>query len=112
MSKQEVFIHSNDVDLKNIKQDIDNISSFRISDNVIGTMAIVLGIVSFIPILYKIWCTKDTRNFTKLNLILALISNILWVYYGYMRKTGATIWSGVLYFCIYAYIMIFKILYK
>ena len=97
---------------KKIKQDIKSVSSFNINENVIGSMAIVLGIVSFLPILYKIWKTKDTRNFTTTNLILALISNTLWIYYGTMKNASVNIWSGSLYFSIYIYIMIFKILYR
>jgi len=99
-------------DLKKIKQDIKTISSFKINESVIGTVAIILGIVSFLPILYKIWKTKDTRNFTVVNLTLALISNSLWIYYGNMKNASANIWSGILYFSMYAYIMIFKIFYK
>ena len=76
-----------------------------------GTFAILLGIVSFIPIMYKMWVTKNHSNFTWLNLLLALSSNLLWVYYGIVADTEANMWSGILYFGIYMYIVMFKIFY-
>ena len=71
-------------DLKKIKQDIKSVSSFKINENVIGTVAIILGIVSFLPILYKIWKTKDTRNFTVVNLCSIYILLTMFWHFGSM----------------------------
>lgn len=78
--------------------------------NILGDLAIITGIVSFIPIMYKMWFTKNTSNFTWINLTLALISNLLWIMYGLSNNTVNKI-SGALYFCIYSYITVIKILY-
>ncbi len=96
---------------KSIETDIEKVSDFKIDKGIFGKLAIVTGIVSFIPIMYQIWKTKDTRNFTHKNLLLAIFSNIMWIIYGIKSDTSATKWSGLLYMSIYCYIMFFKVSY-
>ena len=96
---------------ESIKTDIENVSEFKIDKEIYGKLAIATGIISFIPIMYQIWKTKDTRNFTHKNLLLAIFSNIMWIIYGIKSDTSATKWSGLLYMSIYCYIMFFKISY-
>ena len=98
--------------IRNIKKDIKDLSVMKVNDNLIGSFAILIGVISFVPIIYKIFLTKDTRNFTSNNIILALLSNGLWIYYGLIKDSGISIWSGAIYFSIYLYIMVCKILYK
>jgi uncharacterized protein with PQ loop repeat len=86
-------------------------TDFETSKTIIGKIAIFTGIISFIPIMYKMWITKNHSNFTWGNLSLALISNLAWIYYGFIANTTANLWSGILFFSIYAYIMMFKIFY-
>lgn len=92
------------INLKQLKQ-------LTIDKHLIGKIAIFTGIVSFIPIMYEMWKTKNTANFTWVNLFLALFSNLMWLHYGMIADTPANLWSGVLYFGIYLYILIFKIIY-
>lgn len=77
--------------------------------SVIGTIAVITGIISFIPILYKIILTHKTANFTYINLFIALLSNTLWIYYGYLSNTPVNKWSGLLYLFIYGTIVYYKI---
>lgn len=86
-------------------------SKIKLDKHFIGTLAIMTGIVSFIPIMVSMWITKNHSNFTWLNLALALTSNLLWLYYGVFTNTSANVWSGILYFFIYVYILMFKIYY-
>ncbi len=84
----------------------------KITDpNIYGNLAILLGIISFLPIMVKISRSKKTNNFTWLNLSLALISNIMWIIYGICSSSIANIVSGVLYFIIYSFIVIYKYVY-
>lgn len=82
---------------------------WRINKQTLGTLAIITGIISFLPILFRMHDTRNTSNFTWINLTLALVSNILWFLYGYLTKSFANIVSGVLYFLIYLYIVNVKI---
>lgn len=74
----------------------------------IGDLAVILGIISFIPILIKMWKTKDTSNFTIINLLLAISSNILWIIYGIYTKSSVNLISGSLYLFIYLFITSIK----
>ena len=76
-----------------------------------GMLATIIGIMSFMPILYEIILTKKTTNFTITNIILALISNMLWITYGITNKLYTPTISGVLYLIIYGFIMIYKIIF-
>jgi len=74
-----------------------------------GFLATLIGIVSFLPIIYKIIKTKNTVNFTITNLILALLSNVLWIVYGVGDSLFMPTLSGVLYFIIYSIILFYKL---
>jgi uncharacterized protein with PQ loop repeat len=93
---------------KAIKKSIFHVDNRK---ELIGKIAIFTGIISFFPIMYKMWITKNHSNFTWGNLLLALISNLAWIYYGFVANTSANLWSGILFFSIYTYIMMFKIFY-
>jgi uncharacterized protein with PQ loop repeat len=79
-----------------------------------GLAATIIGIISFIPILYVVHITKKTKNFPYRGLILALISNLLWIYYAAAKDhiiDKQLMFMGVLYFFIYAFILYTKISY-
>lgn len=80
----------------------------RLNKNIIGMIAVLSGIISFIPILMKMSVTHNASNFTWLNLILALFSNVTWLFYGYLTKSSSNIISGILYFIIYSFIVWIK----
>ena len=81
----------------------------HISKHGLGYAATLLGIISFIPILYNIFVTRNTSNFTYKNLALALVSNLLWFYYGLNSSSYAPLVSGVLYFLVYSFILYYKV---
>jgi uncharacterized protein with PQ loop repeat len=82
----------------------------RLNKHVVGMIAVITGIISFIPILMKMRSTHNATNFTCLNLGLALISNVTWLLYGYLIKSNTNMISGVLYFIIYSYIVWVKVM--
>jgi uncharacterized protein with PQ loop repeat len=76
-----------------------------------GLIATIVGVISFIPILFTVYETKKTSNFPYRALILALTSNILWLYYA-MAKDKLVDYQlaimAILYFFIYSFILYTK----
>lgn len=76
--------------------------------NLFGTFAILTGIISFFPIIIRIWNTQNTFNFTWSNIFLALLSNIMWILYGVSSNSATNIASGSIFFLFYSYITYVK----
>ena len=98
-----------------IHNSINKIKEFEKNNiNLVGLFATLIGIISFLPVIYVVYNTKRTANFPFKTLILALISNILWIYYAIAKdeKIDTQIaFMGTLYFFIYSFILFTKILY-
>jgi len=84
--------------------------TFNLNSHVdmIGILATIIGIISFIPVIYGVYQTKKTNNFPYKMLLLALISNILWIIYGSLIGAFSTKLAGAMYFSIYAFILFIK----
>ena len=98
-----MFIHS-------VFSDIINYDKTHIG--LTGFAATIIGIISFLPVLYIVYRTKKTENFPFKALLLALISNVLWIYYAIAKGPVIDIelaFSGLLYFFIYSFILYTKI---
>ena len=79
-----------------------------------GLFATIVGIISFIPVVYIVYKTKNTKNFPYKTLFLALISNLLWIYYALVKDKEIDkqlLLMGILYFFIYIFIFVTKIIY-
>ena len=77
-----------------------------------GLAATIVGIISFLPVIYVVYKTKTTKNFPIKTLLLALISNLLWIYYGAAKNKvmdKQLILMGTLYFFIYSFILYTKV---
>ena len=74
----------------------------------IGIVAAIIGVISYIPVIINVYRTKKTNNFPYYTLILALVSNLLWIIYGVFESTYANIMSGIIYFTIYLFILYIK----
>ena len=63
---------------------------------------------------HGVWDTKKAHDFPFIGLAFALLSNLLWIYYGHTKspKAHAPIFMGVLYVCIYGFILSVKSLYE
>ena len=64
---------------ESIKTDIKKVSKFEVDIEIYGKLAVITGIISYIPLMYEVWKTKDTRNFTNSSLLIAIFSNIMWI---------------------------------
>lgn len=76
-----------------------------------GFLATIVGIISFLPVLYVVYRTKKTNNFPYKALILALVSNSLWIFYAFKKgpKVDPQVaFMGILYFLIYSFILYIK----
>ena len=93
---------------KSIKEDIEHPAKIA------GLLATIIGIISYLPVVYTVYKTKKTTNFPYKALFLAIISNSLWIYYGLSNPKGMDkqiILMGVLYFLIYVFILYTKLIY-
>jgi len=69
--------------------------------NIAGFLATIIGIISFLPVIYIVYKTKKTINFPYRTLILALLSNLLWIYYSLVKYPEIDFqiaFMGTLYF--------------
>ena len=71
----------------------------------------ILSAASFFPVVYNIYETKKSNNFTFLAIILNIISNLGWISYGIMTNTSGTLLMGLTFTIFYLYILYIKILY-
>ncbi len=78
----------------------------------LGLLATFLGLLRFIPIVYEIYKTKQTNNFTPSMLFLALSSTVSWLIFGYYENTLPVIISSLIAFCVYIYIVYVKLSHK
>ena len=79
-----------------------------------GLIATAIGFISFSHILYNIYITKKTVNFTYEALFLAIISNILLFYYGVSKKEIdiQIALMGILYLISHFFILYIKMKYR
>lgn len=83
--------------------------------NITGLLATIIGIISFLPVVYLVYKTKNTSNFPYKTLILAIMSNVLWIYYALATKTPTddqVAFMGTLYLFIYLFILYTKWVYS
>jgi len=98
-----MFIHSEAAKIEHV---LTNYKHFA------GLLATIVGVFSFIPVLFTVYKTKKTSNFPLKALILALLSNILWLYYAMSKDKAIDIQlsiMAVLYFFIYSFILYTKV---
>jgi len=76
-----------------------------------GIAATLIGIISIIPIGISAWKTKKATSFPNRALILAIISNFLWLVFGLYTHVTASLLMGVLYLAFYLFILYIKIMY-
>lgn len=74
----------------------------------VGELAAFLGVVSFIPIVYTVYRTKKTNNFPYKSIFFVLMSQMLWIVYGYFISAIATLVSGIFFSLIYLFILYTK----
>jgi len=78
------------------------------SYHIIATIALILGIITFLPVVHRIYDTKDTDNFPINTLLLLILSNSLWIIYGMIIKDNSIYGMGLIYLFIYSFILFIK----
>jgi len=76
-----------------------------------GFLATIVGIISFLLVFYVVYRKKKTKNFSYKELILALVSNSLWIFYAFKKGPkvdNQVAFMGILYFLIYSFILYIK----
>jgi len=76
---------------------------------VLGLFATILGVLSFLNIVYNIKLSGNTHNFSYKSLILSLSSNLLWLIYGLKKKDKSITTMGIIYIILNLYIIYKKI---
>lgn len=79
---------------------------------VIGFIAMSLGLMSYFPIIFNVYKTKKTNNFPYQSIFGILISQVCWFIYGLYTETSATEYSGFILTILYLYILYVKLNYK
>ena len=99
------------MEVENFYKKYDYIKNNNIIKN-LGLLASFLGLLRFIPMVYQIYKTKRTNNFTPTMLLLALTSTIFWLVFGFYEDTLPVIISSVIALFVYTYIVYMKLSYK
>jgi len=84
-----------------------------INIRLIGLMATLVGIISFIPVIRVVHKKHITKNFPFKSLALAMLSNLLWIGYGIGKepKDLVVLTMGLLYMAMYSFILFVKMSY-
>jgi uncharacterized protein with PQ loop repeat len=75
---------------------------------ILGIVATLIGVVSFAPVVNRVKKTKKAEDFPFIGLFFALASNLIWIYYGHIKGTRATMFMGFCYVIIYGFILSVK----
>ena len=75
----------------------------------IGYMATIIGLVSYLPVVYNVAKTQKTNNFPFETLYFSIVSLILWIIYGIRKSALADIFRGTIFLLIFGYILFVKI---
>jgi uncharacterized protein with PQ loop repeat len=98
--------------IQSLKEDVEQ--DIEHPAKIAGLLATIVGIISYLPVVYTVYKTKKTTDFPYKALILAIVSNTLWMYYGFANPKGMDkqiMLMGVLYFLIYVFILYTKLIY-
>tara|TARA_Y100000389_G_scaffold165098_1_gene169141 strand:+ start:2535 stop:2795 length:261 start_codon:yes stop_codon:yes gene_type:complete len=72
---------------------------------VLGFIATILGVLSFLNIVYNIELSGNTHNFSYKALILSLLSNLLWLIYGFKKRDKSITIMGIINMILNLYII-------
>ena len=86
-------------------------SNYQIAE-LIGYIAAILGIFSFLPQAYDIWKTKNTKSISLLTFSLIVVIALLWIIYGLLLFAAPILLVNIVVFFVALYIVTMKIKYK
>lgn len=79
--------------------------------SVLGLIAAVLGMVTFLPQVLQCVKTRDTKSISLVTYFIILINSILWSAYGYLRGDFAIILVNIFIFANAGVIIAYKVKY-
>jgi uncharacterized protein with PQ loop repeat len=79
---------------------------------ILATLATFVNCIQQLPQLYKIVTTKKAKDLSLHSLLLVLIGNFLWFFYGYFIVDAALLISGIITITINVILLIMFFIYK
>ena len=79
--------------------------------DIIGFFAAILTTVSFVPQVFKIIQTKNTKSISLFMYVVFAIGITLWLTYGVLEKDMPIIWANLVTLVLVAIVLRFKIKY-
>jgi MtN3 and saliva related transmembrane protein len=80
--------------------------------NIIGTLAVILGPLSFLTQVVKTWRTKETKDISLAMYVIFWAGVVLWLTYGIVLKDSAVIINNIIMFTLTTTMLAFKLKYK
>jgi len=80
-----------------------------IAITVLGTVGTALSTLSLLPQVVRTWRTRSTADISAAWLVVALISMLVWLTYGYLVQAPAIVWANALTFVQAGYILLVKL---
>jgi MtN3 and saliva related transmembrane protein len=77
---------------------------------VLGTAGTILSTVSLLPQVIRTWRTRSANDISAIWLVAALMSMVIWVFYGILISAPAVVLVNVLCFFQCTYILFVKVL--
>lgn len=87
-------------------------SFYGIKKKYIGYIAMVLSFISFSPILYNIYKTKKTTNFSYTSIAVSFFISSLWIFYGVHQRSFITVLRSLVFVFTYSFILYVKFFYN
>ena len=78
--------------------------------DILGWIANVIGIVSFVPQCWKVYKTNDTKSLSLMMYIFINISFVLWIIYGAVIKAPPVMGGNVVMLILASYILVKKLI--
>ena len=75
----------------------------------LGMLGTALSTFSLLPQVVKTWRTRSAADLSAAWLVVALISMLVWLSYGYLLQAPAIVWANALTFVQAGYILVVKL---
>ena len=82
---------------------------YGIKRRYIGYIAMGLSLIGFIPIIYNVYKTRKTNNFTYGTIFLSFFISGLWFFYGWHEESIVTIIRSAIFVIVYSFILYVKL---
>jgi MtN3 and saliva related transmembrane protein len=79
---------------------------------IIGSVAGLLGVVSFVPQIVKIWRTKSSKDVSLAMFLVFCVSTLLWIAYGILVRSAPIIATNVSIFILASTVLVLKAIYR